>query len=199
MKEGKKILFCQDILSTYLEILTSKMWISFSILLLLSVQSSLAERDMTPVFVLDFDRVLTELPSEASAFMKMKSSDFSAIIEQAIKKTKVVILFVEESFCSEDISSKDSRGTPFYHLEQALTERKVKYLPSVSQAFKTLKSHLQPLPSYVFYLSDSSSKMRIYDKKLRHFYIYFNDKADETRVAALRRHDLLIKEVGIPR
>nr|XP_034837969.1 uncharacterized protein LOC117994190 [Maniola hyperantus] len=162
------------------------------------LQFSIAERNMIPVFVIDYDKVLTEeteLPNEANPFMKMNSTEFSNIIEQAIERAKVVILFVEETFCTEDIRIKDKTGSPFYHLGQALKENRAKYLPTVSQAFKTLKSHLQPLASYVFYLSDSNSKLKIYDKKLRHFYIYFNDRVNETRVSALRRHDLLMKEV----
>ncbi|XP_045782009.1 uncharacterized protein LOC123878751 [Maniola jurtina] len=170
------------------------MWLSF-IIILLSLQVSVAERDMIPVFVIDYEKVLTELLNEANPFMKMKSTEFSKIIEQAIERAKVVILFVEETFCTEDISIKDKKGSPFYHLGQALKENRVKYLPTVSQAFKTLKSHLQPLASYAFYLSDSNSKLQIYDQKLRHFYIYFKDRENETRVSALRRHDLLMKEV----
>ncbi|CAH2207576.1 jg1072 [Pararge aegeria aegeria] len=165
------------------------------LIFLLTLQSSIAERDRTPVFVIDYDNVLTNLPNKASPFMKMKSSDFSNIIEVAIERSKVVVLFVEETFSTEDISIKDKIGSPFYHLDQELREKKATYLPSVSQAFKTLKSHLQPLASYVFYLSDSSSKLRIYDKNLRHFYIYFKDGANETRSSALRRHDLLMQEV----
>ncbi|XP_023939788.1 uncharacterized protein LOC112047098 [Bicyclus anynana] len=151
--------------------------------------------DTSPVFVLDYDKVLDEVSKEANPFTKIKSSDFSDVIEIAIKRSKIVILFVEETLCTEDVTIKDNIGTPFYHLGQAMKENKVTYLPSVSQAYKTLKSHLQALASYVFYLSDSSSELQVYDGRLRHFYIYFKDKINETRSIALRRHDLLIKEV----
>lgn len=166
-----------------------------NIIFLLFLSSSNAERDTTPVFVLDHEKVLSHVPMDQNPFAKLKSSDFAKVIEEAIKRTSVVILFVEESFCFEDVSVKDMVGTPFYHLRQGLKENQVRFLPAVAQPFKTIKQYLPPENYNIFYLSDSSTKLKIYDGKYKHLYVYFMDNQNETRASALRRHDLLMREV----
>ncbi|XP_026489385.1 uncharacterized protein LOC113395883 [Vanessa tameamea] len=164
-------------------------------LFLLLLHTSLAERDTAPVFILDYEKVLSHVSVDPNPFTKIKTVEFTKIINDAVKRSKVVILFIEESFCLEDITRKDKHGTPFYHLSQGLYENKVKFLPAVAQPFKTLKTHFRQEEFNVFHLSDSSTKLKIYDGKFKHFYIYFNDKINETRTSALRRHDLVIREV----
>lgn len=162
---------------------------------LLLIASSAAERDSTPVFMLDYEMVLSHIHIDSNPFTEMKSSDFSKIIDEAVKRSKVVILFIEELFCFEDVSFKDRQGTPFYHLSQGLRENKVKFLPAVSQPYKILKQYFKPEHYNTFYLSDSSTKLKIYDGRYKYFYIFFKDNIGEPKAIALRRHDLLMREV----
>lgn len=162
---------------------------------LLLLQSTFAERDTAPVFILDHDKVIPHISTEPNPFKILQTSDFTKIINEAVTRSKVVILFIEESFCFEDISAKDKHGTPFFHMSQRLKEKRVKFLPAVAQPYKTLKNSFPPERTNEFYLSDSSTKVKFYNGRSKYFYIYFKDYLNETRVNALRRHDLLILEV----
>lgn len=162
---------------------------------LLLLQSTFAERDTAPVFILDYDKVIPHMSTEPNPFKILQTSHFNKIINEAVTRSKVVILFIEESFCFEDISAKDKHGTPFFHMSQRLKEKRVKFLPAVAQPYKTLKNSFPPERNSEFYLSDSSTKVKFYNGRSKYFYIYFKDYLNETRVNALRRHDLLILEV----
>ncbi|OWR44471.1 putative vacuolar ATP synthase subunit S1 [Danaus plexippus plexippus] len=157
--------------------------------------SVVAERDTTPVFILDYDKTLKHVDVNGNPFDKMKSSDFSKIVDDAIKLSHIVIIFVEDSFCSEDISIKDKHGSPYYHLSVGLKEKQVKYLPAVSQPYNTLKRKLPPKDVNIFYLSDGNAQLNLYDHKLDYYYIYFKDNKNDSRASKLRGHDLSMKEV----
>ncbi|CAG9574882.1 unnamed protein product [Danaus chrysippus] len=168
----------------------SKLAIYF--LLLSSVR---AERDTTPVFILDYDKQLKNVNEKGNPFDKMKSSDFSKIVDDAMRLSRIIIIFVEDSFCSEDISVKDKYGSPFYHLGLGLKEKQVKYLPAVSQPYNTLKRKFPPKDVNIFYLSDGNAQLNLYDHRLDYYYIYFKDNKNESRASKLKGHDLSMKEV----
>ncbi|CAH2100559.1 unnamed protein product [Euphydryas editha] len=161
----------------------------------LILQSSFAERDTAPVFILDHEKLIPRISTELNPFKILKTSEFTKIINEAVTRGKVIILFIEESFCIEDISVKDKHGSPFYQMSQRLKEKRVKFLPAVIQPYKTLKSRFPPENTNEFYLSDTGTKIKVYDGKSKYFYIYFKDSLNETRANALRRHDLLIHEI----
>ncbi|XP_072943316.1 V-type proton ATPase subunit S1-like [Epargyreus clarus] len=172
-----------------------KMRLSYFIFAVILVQCSAADRDTVPVFLLDYDGVMANIVVQANPFSKLTTPEFVEIIYEAQKNSKVVILFIEDTFCFEDISRRDKQGCPFFNLHLGLSKKKVLYFPAVSQPFKTLKQKFPQQPFNVFHLSSMTTKLQVYDEKSKHFYIYFQDAEGDSRSQSLRQHDLIIEEV----
>ncbi|VVD01162.1 unnamed protein product [Leptidea sinapis] len=170
------------------------MWL-IQLLLIITISYNEAVMDFSPVFLLDADSVLSQVVIRANPFQQTVPEKFVEVIEEARRNSKIVVIFVEETFSTEDTSLKDNLGSPYHHLHKGLTDDKVKYLPSVIEPYRTLKSIFPHQSHNVFYLSSTSKKIQIYSGRYTHFYIYFKDSKNETRVDALRRHDVLMKEV----
>ncbi|KAL0852964.1 hypothetical protein ABMA27_012753 [Loxostege sticticalis] len=166
----------------------------FLILLILSFQYGRADKNIVPVFLIDNSRVMPYITNQANPFAKISSAFFTEIIHYSIKRSAVVIIFVEETFSVEDVSIKDKLGTPYHHLQQGLSENKVTYLPAVMDPFKMLNSIFQPQQFNVFYLS-SATKLQMFDGHFKYYYIYFQDGKNGTRAEILRKHDLIMRQV----
>ncbi|XP_038221006.1 uncharacterized protein LOC119838932 [Zerene cesonia] len=151
--------------------------------------------DSVPVFIMDFESVLPHVIVDPNPFYKVDSIVFFDIIHEALKNGRIVLMFIEEKFSVEDISIKDTHGSPFFNLRQGLIDGKVKYFPSVAEPYKMLKQVFQHERHNVFYLRSTSSKIQIHKDRYKHYYIYFMDSSNETRAEALRRHDLIMREV----
>uniref|UniRef100_A0A2A4JV97 V-type proton ATPase subunit S1/VOA1 transmembrane domain-containing protein n=1 Tax=Heliothis virescens TaxID=7102 RepID=A0A2A4JV97_HELVI len=136
---------------------------------------------------------MSHVEVDPNPFTKLSSSSFANIVHESVKRTNGIIIFVEETFCTEDISAKDKYGTPYVHLHSALLDNKVKYFPSVIDPFKILNNIFKPQQHNVFYLA-SQTKLQIVDT-FNHIYIFFQDGVNETRAQILRRHDTIIREV----
>lgn len=174
----------------------SEFRISMQYLLLyfLLFQTTKADKDIIPVFLTDDNGAMAHFKVDGNPFAKISTSYFADIIHDVIKRSEVVIIFVEEWFSVEDISLKDKLGTPYHHLHQGLLENKVKYFPGVIEPYKLLNQIFQPQQFNVFYLS-SGTKLQMFDGHFKYFYIFFQDGHNETRAEVLRRHDLIMREV----
>ncbi|XP_028161783.1 uncharacterized protein LOC114353857 [Ostrinia furnacalis] len=161
---------------------------------LLAFQCANADKDIIPVFLMDYGGVMSHLTVEANPFSKISTAYFADIIHDAIKRSEVVIIFVEDQFSVEDITIKDKLGTPYHHLHQDMLENKVKFFPGVIEPFKLLNQIFQPQQFNVFYLN-SGTKLQMFDGHFKYFYIFFQDGKNETRAEVLRRHDLIMREV----
>lgn len=161
--------------------------------LILIFHSCRADKNTLPVFMLDYDQVMSDVDVEPNPFDKMSASKFADIIHDSIKKSEGVIIFIEESFSAEDISAKDNFGTPFKNLREGLVANKVKYFPGVIEPYKLLNQIFHPQQYNVFYLR-SRTKLQLVDN-FKYIYIFFQDGVNETRSDILRRHDTIIREV----
>lgn len=157
-------------------------------------QTAIADKDIIPVFLVDDSGVMDHLTVDPNPFAKVSTAYFADIIHDTIKRSEVVIIFVEDQFSVEDISLKDKLGTPYHHLHQGLLENKVKFFPGVIEPYKLLNQIFQPQQFNVFYLS-SGTKLQMFDGHFKYFYIFFQDGKNETRGEILRRHDLIMREV----
>lgn len=165
-----------------------------SYLLLFSLlQTSFANKDSVPVFLIDSENVMSHLNIQANPFAKMSASFFADMVHDAIKRSECVIIFVENKLCSEDISLKDKLGSPYHSLHQELLDKKIEYIPSVTDPYKILTQIFPPLQYNVFYLS-LGVKLELFDNS-KYLYIYFQDGVNETRVQSLRKHDIIMQEV----
>ncbi|XP_031766347.1 uncharacterized protein LOC113510059 [Galleria mellonella] len=164
------------------------------LIIFISAELNLAHRDTIPVFLIDYERVMDRLFIDTNPFTKTSTTYFADIVHDAIKLSEIVIIFAEELFCAEDVSTKDKLGTPYHHLGKGLQENKVKYIPNVVEPFKLLNQIFRPQHNNVFYFS-SGTKQQMFDGHFKYFYIFFQDGANETRAETLRRHDLIIREV----
>ncbi|KAG6459171.1 uncharacterized protein LOC115449314 [Manduca sexta] len=163
------------------------------VIFLLFFQTIAGENDIVPTFLLDYEEVMKHLTVNPNPFNKISSGAFVNIIHDAIKRSEAVVIFVEDTFCFEDLSVKDKLGTPYYYLRRGLLDKKVKYFPSVISPYDTLKQVLQPQQLNLFYLSPGT-KLHL-TERFKYLYIYFKDGMNETRAQALRRHDAFIREV----
>lgn len=157
--------------------------------------SSFADMTSVPVFLLDNDNVLPGAMDPVNPFAKLPQPDFMELVQQVRKRSSSVIIFVENEFCTEDISTKDKLGSPFYNLHRGFTEQKVRYFPSILQPYELLNHIFRPHDNNVFYLKDKTTKLHIYDNRFKYFYVFFEDKVNETRINSLRRHDSIINKV----
>ncbi|CAH2987591.1 unnamed protein product [Chilo suppressalis] len=157
-------------------------------------QPVLCDRDIIPVFLIDHSSVLDDVNIEPNPFSKISTAFFADIVHGVIKKSEVVIVFVEDQLSVEDISTKDALGTPYRNLQVGLIEKKVKYLPKVIDPYKLLNQVFQPHQFNVFHLS-SGMNLKMLEGKFKHLYIFFRDGKNETRAEVLRRHDLIMREV----
>lgn len=149
----------------------------------------------SPVFITDYDHAQSGRSEFlANPLITLSESIFQSILEKTKEKAASVLIFVEEYFCTEDISMKDNLGTPYYHLQNSVSENIAIYYPAVMNAFKVILKVLPPQPFNIFYLGSESTKLKMF-KGHRHFYIYFEDGKNETRSDALRRHDSIMQEV----
>ncbi|KPI99573.1 hypothetical protein RR46_00434 [Papilio xuthus] len=124
----------------------------------------------------------------------MSNEFFLDILQDSLRSSKVVVIFVEEMLCSEDISSRDIKGTPYLNLHEGLLTERVRYFPAVRNPYKSLKQIFANHNTNVFHVSNMD-KLKMYDSRNSHYYIYFEDTLNETRIETLRRHDLIIKEI----
>ncbi|XP_022114480.2 uncharacterized protein LOC110992823 [Pieris rapae] len=168
---------------------------TMKLLTLLVISVIKVNANTVPVFLLDYESVLPHVVVEPNPFNKVDTSSFFDIIHEAIRNSKVVIMFVEEKFSTEDISIKDEFGSPFQYLKQGLTDKKIKYIPKVIEPYKLLKQVFQHQKNSVYYVSSTSNKIQIRNGRQKHFYIYFKDSANDTRVNTLRRHDMVMQEI----
>ncbi|XP_060801566.1 uncharacterized protein LOC132902014 [Amyelois transitella] len=150
-------------------------------------------KDALPVFLIDYDKVMGDLFIEPNAFYKTDSRIFTDIIDDATKQSKVFIIFVEDHFCSADVSAKDENGTPFSYLHEDVLKYKAKYIPNVVNPVGTVKRILKPTQSNVFVMKPGQQFQP--KKDLSFFYIFFKDAENERRIETLRRHDSIIQEV----
>ncbi|XP_047039157.1 uncharacterized protein LOC124644026 [Helicoverpa zea] len=157
------------------------------------LQTSFADKNTVPVFMLDFNRAMSHVQIDPNPFTKVSAASLAHIVHDSIKRSDGMVIFVEDTFCTEDISTKDKYGTPYIHLRAALLDKKVKYFPSVIDPFKILNNIFKPQQHNIFYLS-SQTKLQITDT-FDHIYIFFQDGVNETRSQILRRHDSIIREV----
>ncbi|CAH2062295.1 unnamed protein product, partial [Iphiclides podalirius] len=146
-----------------------------------------------PVLLLDFDKSLSLLKVDSNPLVKLSSEHFVEITRDILNSSKAVIIFVEETLCAEDISTKDTNGSAYKHLREALTRGQVRYLPSVADPYAILKKTFNIQNTNVFQMSDA--KVRIYDPQHKHYYVHFVDENKEKRIEALRRHDGIMREV----
>ncbi|KAJ8703966.1 hypothetical protein PYW07_013260 [Mythimna separata] len=126
----------------------------------------------------------------------MSTSKFSEIIHDSARRSTGIIIFVENKFSVEDISTKDvATGTPYKNLHAALLANRatLKYFPNVIEPFNALVKLFPKTQSNVHYLAQNS-KLRLKDN-FKHLYILFRDDASESKFDILRRHDTVIKEV----
>ncbi|XP_013139280.1 PREDICTED: uncharacterized protein LOC106103910 [Papilio polytes] len=147
-----------------------------------------------PVFMLDFDRVLTHVKVEPNPLVKISTEFFLDLLQDSKKSSKVVVIFIEELLCNEDISSKDIKGTPYRNMHDELLSERVKYFPAVYNPYKALKQIFANHNKNVFHVGDMD-KLKMYEARNGHYYIYFEDNFNETRIDTLRRHDLIVKEI----
>lgn len=149
-----------------------------------------------PVFMLDYEQVMLHVQIDPNPFDKLGSAAFSDVVHDSVKRCAGVIIFVEETFSAEDISTKDGvDGTPYKNLRASLLANKdmVKYIPSVIQPYQTLKHIFPPKINNLFVLSQHS-KLQLRDN-FEYIYIFFKDEASETKADVLQRHDHFIKKV----
>lgn len=149
----------------------------------------------SPVFITDYEHVLScSSDLTSNPFLSLSESLFHGIIEKIKQKASIIVIFAEAHLCTEDISIKDHLGTPYYHLQRSMAENNAIYFPSVINPFKILSQTLPPQPFNIFNLRSASTKLKIFEGH-KYFYIYFEDGKNETRSLALRRHDLIMREV----
>ncbi|CAH1642052.1 unnamed protein product [Spodoptera littoralis] len=159
------------------------------------LHASLANKNTIPVFLLDHDQIMSHIQVDPNPFSKLTKTNFADIINDSRKRSDATIIFVEDSFSTEDISTKDKLGTPYINLRSGLIDNKVKYFPSVIDPYKLLSQIFQPHESNVYYLS-SRNKFQVMNN-FEYIYVYFQDGpyTNETRAQILRRHDAIIREV----
>lgn len=167
--------------------------LTFGPLILFGIWIGCSGDRSVPVFLLDFDGALASLQVDANPLAKLSSERFADIIRDVIKSSKAVINFIEESFCVEDISSKDMTGTAYSLIRDGLKRGQVRYFPAVEDPYAILKRSFDIQTTNVFQLSDA--KIRIYDPQHKHYYVHFVNENGEKRFDSLRRHDSIIKEV----
>ncbi|XP_059056450.1 uncharacterized protein LOC131850274 [Achroia grisella] len=163
-------------------------------IIVLSAKVNLAHKDTIPVFLIDHEGVMDHLFVNTNPFIKTSTTYFANVVREAIKLSEVVILFVEELFCIEDVSTKDKLGTPYLHLRKGIQESKVKYFPGVVEPYKLLYQVFRPQQFNVYHLS-SGAKLQTFDGRFKYIYVFFHDGVNETRAEMLRRHDLIMTEV----
>ncbi|XP_053609969.1 uncharacterized protein LOC128674965 isoform X3 [Plodia interpunctella] len=150
-------------------------------------------KDTLPVFLIDHDQVLEQLV-EPNPFTRTGSAMFSDIVDDAMKQSSILVIFVEEQFCTEDVSGKDESGTPYHNLHEDIIKYKVKYIPNVVSPLNTVSRILEPTQMNVFVLEPGQIFQPTED--LKYFYIFFQDnEGEETRIEALRRHDTAMHEI----
>lgn len=154
---------------------------------------SRADKDALPTFLIDYEGSMRHVDYAPNPFNKMSSSDFADIIHSSIKRSEAIVVFVEESFSVEDVTTKDNFGTPFYHLRQGLLDNKVLFLPNVIDPYGTLKRILRPRARNQIYLS-IGTKLEL-PEDFKYIYVFFENGANDTLAQRLRKHDVIIKEV----
>lgn len=164
-----------------------------SLLLIISLFQACSANEDLPVFLIDFDNALSDWKIKPNPFVKINTSHFTDLIRDAVKGSECIIIFVEDTFCSEDIRMKDKLGSPYNHLHQGLLDKNIKYIPAVTEPYKTLNTILQPNQFNIFFLS-FGEKLQVLNT-LQYFYIFFKDGANETRAESLRKHDVIITDV----
>ncbi|KAI8427065.1 hypothetical protein MSG28_014704 [Choristoneura fumiferana] len=157
------------------------------------LHKSAANRFSMPVLVVDGEHVLYGINVPENPFHKMSPMTFSEILRNAIQRSERILLFIEDHFSVEDVSTKDKLGTPYYYLHQGVFDHKAMYIPSVVEPFRTIKHMFPPQESNVFYLSNT---LKSFDSNFKYYYIFFQDQGfNETRVEKLRRHDKIMRTV----
>ncbi|XP_053609597.1 uncharacterized protein LOC128674753 [Plodia interpunctella] len=152
-------------------------------------------KDTLPVFLLDHSQVLGNVFVVPNPFLRTGNIAFLEMINHAVKQSSVLIIFVEEQFCTEDISRKDGMGTPYPSLREDVLKHRVKYMPNVLNPISIITQILEPSQMNVFVLKPGQKFDRAIDK-LKFFYVFFKDnKRDETRIEALRRHNFAIDTI----
>uniref|UniRef100_A0A2H1V8Z0 SFRICE_014485 n=1 Tax=Spodoptera frugiperda TaxID=7108 RepID=A0A2H1V8Z0_SPOFR len=159
------------------------------------LHTSFANKNTIPVFLLDHDQVMSHVQVDPNPFSKLTKTNFADIVKDSRRRADATIIFVEDSFSTEDISTKDRLGTPYANLRSGLMANKVKYFPSVIEPYKLLSQMFQPRENNVYYLS-SRNKFQVMNN-FKYIYVYFQDGpyTNETRAQILRRHDAIIREV----
>ncbi|XP_053604964.1 uncharacterized protein LOC128672081 [Plodia interpunctella] len=165
---------------------------SFQCVIIMYIHQLCGAKDTLPLFILDYDNNLGELMVDTNPFATISSAIFGEIVEDAVKHCSVIIIFVEDQFCTEDVSGKDKLGTPYVNLRTALLQNKVKYLPNVVNPLSVLFRFMPPAESNAFVLR-SGEPIQI-PEGLPFYYIYFNDY-DGSRVETLRRHDVIMHDI----
>lgn len=159
----------------------------------LLLKNGAAQKHTLPVFILDQDKVLSHIQMVSNPFEKITSGKFIDIIQETMRRSDSIIIFIEETFSVEDLTRKDKHGSPYFYMQQSLKDKKAKYLPSVVEPYSLLTHMFPPQDYNVFYLK-SRKKLELIDS-FKYIYIYFKDNLNETRIEILRRHDMIIREV----
>lgn len=163
------------------------------LILVLCLHKSAANRFSMPVLVVDSEKILEGINIPENPFHKMSTMTFSDILRNAVQRSERIIIFIEDHFSLEDISSKDQQGTPYHYLHQGVFDRKTIYIPSVVEPFRTIKQKFPPQTSNVFYITNT---LQSFDSNFKYYYIFFQDQGfNETRVEKLRRHDKIMRTV----
>ncbi|CAK1587602.1 unnamed protein product [Parnassius mnemosyne] len=166
-----------------------------SVTSLLILGSCKGDHGVVPVFLLDYGGVMNHLKIEPNPFSKITTTFFTDVVQDVIKNSNIAIIFIENTFSPEDISTKDNKGTVFSHLRDGVLHNQIKYFPAVIEPYKTLRQTFQLHDLNIFYISDTNMKIKMYDTNYKHYYVYFVDGLNETRTDVLKRHDKIIKEV----
>lgn len=169
-------------------------FLDFTIILLLL---SRINGENSPVFIIDYDHVHSHSSGLASNPLSALGESFlQAVVDKSRENASVVVLFVEDHLATEDLSKKDRRGTPYYYLQRSLAENNAYYFPAVVNPFKVLSEMLPSQQFNVLRLQNANMKLQGFAGH-KYLYVYFEDGQNETRSTALRRHDIIMREVYV--
>ncbi|KAL4714713.1 hypothetical protein ACJJTC_002572 [Scirpophaga incertulas] len=169
------------------------MYILTILCIVFAPHSILSQKDVLPVFVIDYNNLIEDMMVDTNPFSLVSNAVFADIIYKAVKKSELVVIFIEERLSVEDITTKDTFGSPYYFLQQGLLNNSVKYLPKIVDPYKAFVKIFQPKQSNTHFLS-GGTKIQIKDNR-HNLYAFFRDDVNETRVSTLRRHDMIMNEV----
>ncbi|XP_013193589.1 uncharacterized protein LOC106137325 [Amyelois transitella] len=136
---------------------------------------------------------MSHLLSDVNPFSRTGSAVFSTIVEDAMKRCNAIVIFVEDQFCSEDVSGKDHHGTPFVHIQEDLRHFKAKYIPNVVNPLNVLIRSMKLTETNMIALKPGQNFQPPVTETV--FYVFFEDNTSENRIQTLRRHDALIREI----